>query len=643
MQRPSTLGDRRRLATTAWAVLAALIVLLAPGSATSGPRPADSVLLNGAVLVFHGIEVLPAGPLPSGGGTASGATPASSDRPAIGRAPEFQEAVAIAGGRIVFVGSTKKARAYIGPGTRVYDLGGRMVMPGIVDGHFHGTRPTDCRMGYQGGTIPQILARLQACLDAPDQAPLKATNTRFVALSFFGEAVEPPGTMLTRRDLDRLDTTRPILVRNADGHKFWLNSRAIANAGLGKETPDPSDGVIGRDAGGELNGFFADYDLPAWGDERPVTDAMRLERVARTQADANREGITSIFVPGGGEDQIAAWSGLREQGRMTVRADLGISASFVRGNADAADLDRRIAALAAFRKQAKGLITVDAVKVYCDGVMEYPAQTAAMLAPYRIKAGTPEAPAWRPGTSRGPDPSCADARPGFVALDRAGWQIHVHAIGDRATRDALDNFEAARQANGVHDRRHTITHLQAIDPADIPRFGRLGVVASLSLQWARRDAYSVNYTRGYIADDLYDHQYPAFDLWRTGAVVAGGSDYPVDPLKPFVQIETAITRTGEAEPGVYPGPLAPLEAIPDLLAVIRMHTINAAWEMHQEQARGSIEAGKDADLIVIDQNLFKIPPAQISETRVLMTLLGGKAVYDAGTLPPPTVIATAAR
>jgi predicted amidohydrolase YtcJ len=518
-----------------------------------------------------------------------------------------------------------------------------MVMPGIVDGHFHGTRPTDCRMGYQGGTIPQILARLQACLDAPDQAPLKATNTRFVALSFFGEAVEPPGTMLTRRDLDRLDTTRPILVRNADGHKFWLNSRAIANAGLGKETPDPSDGVIGRDAGGELNGFFADYDLPAWGDERPVTDAMRLERVARTQADANREGITSIFVPGGGEDQIAAWSGLREQGRMTVRADLGISASFVRGNADAADLDRRIAALAAFRKQAKGLITVDAVKVYCDGVMEYPAQTAAMLAPYRIKAGTPEAPAWRPGTSRGPDPSCADARPGFVALDRAGWQIHVHAIGDRATRDALDNFEAARQANGVHDRRHTITHLQAIDPADIPRFGRLGVVASLSLQWARRDAYSVNYTRGYIADDLYDHQYPAFDLWRTGAVVAGGSDYPVDPLKPFVQIETAITRTGEAEPGVYPGPLAPLEAIPDLLAVIRMHTINAAWEMHQEQARGSIEAGKDADLIVIDQNLFKIPPAQISETRVLMTLLGGKAVYDAGTLPPPTVIATAAR
>src|SRR6185295_15570176 len=181
-------------------------------------------------------------------------------------------------------------------------------------------------------------------------------------------------------------------------------------------------------------------------------------------------------------------------------------------------------------------------------------------------------------------------------------------------------------ANGAHDRRHTITHLQAIDPADIPRFGRLGVVASLSLHWARRDAYSEIFTRGYIADDLYDHLYPAFDLWRTGAVVAGGSDYPVDPLRPFVQIETAITRTGEEGPGVYPGPLAPAEAVPDLLAVIRMHTINAAWEMHQEQARGSIEAGRDADLIVVDQNLFKVPATRISETRVLLTLLGGKVV-----------------
>jgi hypothetical protein len=219
-----------------------------------------------------------------------------------------------------------------------------------------------------------------------------------------------------------------------------------------------------------------------------------------------------------------------------------------------------------------------------------------------------------------------------VALDKAGWQIHVHAIGDRATRDALDNFEAAQTANGARDARHTITHLQAIDPADIPRFAQLGVVASMSLHWARRDGYSENYTRGYIADDVFERQYPAFDLWRTGAVVAGGSDYPVDPLLPFVQIETAITRTGEPGPGVFPGPLAEKEAIPDLLAVLKMHTINSAYEMHQEKARGSLEVGKDADLIVLDQSLFKIPVTKISDTRVLMTMLGGRVVYDTGAL-----------
>jgi predicted amidohydrolase YtcJ len=609
--------------------LLALLGLSGAGAAEPNPGPADTVLLNGAILVTHDVERMKPGT--AGKGTTGGGKLLARPPVAAGR-PEFREALAISGGHILFMGTSEQARAYVGPATKVFDLGGRMVMPGIIDGHFHGTRPTDCRMGYQGGTIPQILARLQACLDAPDQAPLRTSNIRFEANNLFGEAIEPAGTPLTRKDLDSLDTKRPVWVENADGHKFWMNSRAMANAGITKATPDPPEGVIGRDAGGEPNGFFSDYDPPSWGDERPVTDAMRLEQAAITEADANRQGITSIFIPGGGEEQIASWAALQEQGKMTLRADVGLSASFVRGNHDAADLDRKIAALAAYRKYAKGLITVDAVKVYCDGVIEYPAQTAAMLAPYRVRGGTATSPEWRPGTSRGPDPSCADARQGFVALDKAGWQIHVHAIGDRATRDALDNFEAAQTANGARDARHTITHLQAIDPADIPRFAQLGVVASMSLHWARRDGYSENYTRGYIADDVFERQYPAFDLWRTGAVVAGGSDYPVDPLLPFVQIETAITRTGEPGPGVFPGPLAEKEAIPDLLAVLKMHTINSAYEMHQEKARGSLEVGKDADLIVLDQSLFKIPVTKISDTRVLMTMLGGRVVYDTGAL-----------
>lgn len=612
---PRTTMNRMR--RVAFSLRLAALSLVAAGCCLAGaqarPRAADTVMLNGRILVFHGIE--------QKAGTAPGA-----------ERPRFAQAIAITDGRIVFIGSGRKAKRYAGPKTQVIDLEGRMVMPGIVDGHFHGTRPTDCEMGYAGGTVPQVLARLQACLDRPDQAALKKTNVRMFANHLFGEAIEPPGTALTRADLDRLDTTRPVMVENADGHKFWMNGRAIENARIDENTPDPPEGEIGRDAHRKPSGFFADMDPGNWGQAQPVTEESRLDWVRRTNADANRMGITSVFVPGGGEDEIAQWAKLQDEGKLTLRINLGLSANFVRGNADVADLRRKIAALNDYKRYTKDLIDVTSVKVYCDGVMEYPAHTAAMLKPYRVNAGTAEKPDWRPGPSRGPEPSCSDARPGFVELDKAGWQIHVHAIGDRAIRDALDNFQAAREQNGARDLRHAITHLEAIDAADVPRFGRLGVVASSSLQWARRDAYLVTGTMGYIDDALYDRLFPAVELWRAGAVIAGGSDYPVDPLLPFVQIETAVDHTGEAVPGVFPGALSPGEVIPDLLAVIKMHTINSAYQMHQERNTGSLETGKYADLIVLSQDLFAVPTERISDTRVLLTIMGGTIVYrDADT------------
>jgi predicted amidohydrolase YtcJ len=329
---------------------------------------------------------------------------------------------------------------------------------------------------------------------------LQVVDACLGASQFFGEAILPHGTTLTRDDLDRLNTTRPISVRNADGHKFWMNSKAIENAHLDARTPVPPGGQIGRDANGRPNGFFADMEVGDWGQTVPVSEAGLVDLVRRTNADANRMGITSVFIPGGGEDQIARWAQVQDEGGLTLRANLGLSADFVHDVAEVAELRKRITALDDYRKYAKGLIAVSSVKVYCDGVMEYPAQTAAMLKPYNVNVGSLDHPIWRPGTGRGPDPACSGARRGFVELDKAGWQIHVHAIGDRATREALDNFQAARESNGVRDLRHTITHLQAIDEADIPRFPRLGVIASMSLQWARRDAYSVGNTIGYIDD-----------------------------------------------------------------------------------------------------------------------------------------------
>ena len=592
----------------------ALLVLgLLTARAASGAEPAsaDAILLGGRILTFSGLE-----------------------RHGPAERPTFAEALAIRDGRIVFIGTSEEARTYAGPGTRVTELVGRMVMPGIVDGHFHGTRYTDCDLGYEGGTIAQVLAKLKACLERPDQAAYKGTNVRLYARNFFAEALTPRGTQLTRDDLDRLDTTRPVLLRNADGHKFWLNSRAIENLRVDEHTPVQPGGQIGRDAQDRPNGFFADMEVEDCGDVAPVSEAAQVELVRITNADANRMGITTVFIPGAVEDRLPRWAQVQQEGGLTLRANLALSADFVHETQEPAALAKRIEALDAYRRYAGGLISVTSVKVYCDGVMEYPAQTAAMLAPYRVNAGTHERPDWRPGTVRGPDPACRDANPGFVALDKAGWQIHVHAIGDRATREALDNFQTARDSNGARDLRHTITHLQAIDAADIPRFAALGVIASMSLQWARRDGYSVDNTEGYIDDALYQRLYPAAELWRAGAVVAGGSDYPVDPLLPMVQIETAIDHTGETVPGVYAGALSPREVVPDLLAVIKMHTINSAWQMHMERDVGSIEVGKYADLIVLNQDPFSVPTERISETKVVQTILGGKVVYSVD--PPRT-------
>ena len=316
--------------------IALLAVQVASADDARSAAPADSILRNGRILVFSGPE-----------------------RHERTDAPKFEQALAIRDGRIVYIGTNEQTQSFAGPKTVVTDLRGRMVMPGIVDGHFHGTRAPDCAMGYEGGTIPQILAKLQACLDRPDQAVHKGTNVGLYASQFFGDAVLPRGTSLTRDDLDRLVTTRPIHVRNADGHKFWMNSRAIENAGIDATTPIPLGGQIGRDASGRPNGFFADMDVDNWGDIAEVPESQRVDLVRRTIADANRMGLTSVFVPGGNQgQQIARWAKVQDEGGLTLRANLGFSASFVHETPDLAELKKLIAALDDDRKYAKGLISV---------------------------------------------------------------------------------------------------------------------------------------------------------------------------------------------------------------------------------------------------------------------------------------------
>jgi predicted amidohydrolase YtcJ len=262
-------------------------------------------------------------------------------------------------------------------------------------------------------------------------------------------------------------------------------------------------------------------------------------------------------------------------------------------------------------------LRADAVKIFADGVIEYPSQTAALLAPYLDRAG-------RPTGNRGPTYFTQEQLDRIVsAADAAGFTVHVHAIGDRAVRSALDAFAAARQHNGMLDNRDQIAHLELVDPADFPRFKDLGVIANFQLLWAERDPYITRATLPYLGPERSLHLYPARSLRDAGARLVGGSDWGVSSFDPFVAMEHAITRR-EARGRAA---LLPDQSI-GLQDIVDAYTINAAFALKQEHTTGSLERGKRADFIVLDRDIFAIDPFDLHDTRVLATYLNGREVYS---------------
>ena len=638
-ERDSSALPRRAVLAAGLAVSTSVLVPTDTASAKS--RAADTVFLNGQVLLY-----------PERGNLMS-------------HEVAWASAVAVKDDRIAFVGSSRDARRLIGPRTRVIDLDGRMLMPGLGEGHLHSGARGTCRMDYEGGTVEAVLAKLKACLLRADQAPLLKTNYVLSATQFNVNGMLPRGTTLTRHHLDRLSknpsedefgtgTTRPIVVGDMGEHQRFTNTKAIRNAGLDANTPQPPGGFIGRDPDGYPNGQFADFSAD-WG---PFPDGGAEEDGAlEDYRNANRVGITSIQHPG-----FAASPELKQladDGKLTVRVNQAISADAVRGERDPAVLDKVIAELNAVRAEYDGYcspaspgdITVDTVKIFADGVAEYPGQTAAMIEPYRKNIGTPQNPVFVPGDRRGEDPSCSDAALGFAKLDEAHWSLHVHAIGDRAVREALDNIAAINARNPRWDRRATIAHNEFVRDDDIRRFGRLGVVASMSPVWFERNMWTIDATEGYIAPESMAEIYPAGRLVRAGAVLAIGNDWPVTPpWQPWTAIEQATTRQGRADPkrAIYEGRLGEHNMVTFPQAV-KAATIGVAYQMHRDDETGSIREGKLADLIVLDHDqrgLFDVSralqhgdpharskhmqlvfDANVAATKTLLTMVGGKIVY----------------
>jgi len=572
---------------TALAVAGIGLGLVAPSIAVAAPS-ADTVLKGGTVLTMEKQH------------------------------PKAQ-AVAIRNGRIAFVGSNRKARNWIGKGTRVIDLKGKTAMPGLVDGHSHplggGDVLDDCDLGNVEATIQDQLDIMLAC-DAQDPATDDSDWLQVSNWSPVGTL--PTGTVVTRQDLDAAFPDRPVYVQGSDFHNSWVNSRALELAGVTKDTPNPPNGEFVRDEEGNPTGLLKDgaqgivqAAIPAKSFKEQVADGLRAVRAI------NAVGITSTTDAAADPSTLAVWKALAKQGKMTLRMNSYLAMDPTQS------VDQDVAYFRAMdKKYGTQRLRVPGIKMFMDGVIEYPAQTASLLDPYLEQQGD----SWVPSDNYGDQYYTQKKADALVArFDKMGERIHVHTIGDRAARVALNAAAYARRQNHSAAKKNIVlAHLQIVDPKDYGRFRKLGVFADMQLQWATSNFWTEESLRPFIGEQRYHRMYPARSLVKAGAPFAMGSDWPVDPLNPWDEIMTAHTRKNS-----FGGLLLPNQSIP-LKTALAAHTLGSAQQLGIAGKVGSLTAGKDADIVVIDRNPLTVSPMKIENTKVLRTMVRGKTVYTPG-------------
>jgi predicted amidohydrolase YtcJ len=545
------------------------------------------------------------------------------------------EALAIRDGRIVYVGSNQGLASFIGAATVSVDLKGRFLMPGLVDGHMHpleaGTQLLKCSLNYESLTIAELQQRVQACLD---HGASKDPDAWLEVVSWFQESMRPAGVKTGRATLDMLKTTRPIILRSSFGHTVLASTRALALAKITASTPDPIGGKIWHDISGEPSGLLEDAAYAVFSSLLPKPTAEQNVAGAKAALEAiRRQGITTFLDADAAAEDMAAFSTVRRSGGLTARAHFAPQIT----PAEAGDPLGAVARVVAFAKQydegatarAPG-ITVRNAKLFLDGVISAPAFTGAMREPYLTNDGTATNPHWVPGPSRGPAVYFA-AQPLatiLIGLGKAGIDPHMHADGDGAVHAGLDGIEALRKALPAADIRPAIAHDEIVDPADFPRYKLLNTIPVLSFQWEKRAGDTMG-LKDYFGPERMKILEPAGFLAAAGARIAFGSDWPVDRLDEWFALKVGVTRTNSPDAASdYRGRLGEDPGL-SREAVLRAATIDAAYELHQDDAIGSLEVGKFADLIVLDRNPLQVPAEDIANIKVLETVVGGNVVYDA--------------
>ncbi len=512
----------------------------------------------------------------------------------------WAEAIAIKDGRIVYVGSKNGLNNWVGTSTKVVKLDGGMVLPGFHDSHVH----------IAEGGLELEGCLLHECKNADEiyKAVDKYAREHKDADWILGSGWALPIFKLGaphKKNLDKIVPDRPILLMAEDWHSGWANSKALALAGITKESKDPEGGRIERDADGEPTGTLRESAAELVGNIAPKpTMQKRLDALRRSQKLANSYGITSIQDAHVTEEVLATYSQLAKTGELTLKT---VAAQ----DTDAKNL--QVSTLVERRKRYEiGLLRAHSAKIFGDGVIE--SHTAAVLSPYADR------PKDRGILNFEPDKLQELCR----QLDKEGFQIHIHAIGDRGVREALNALEAAQKANGSRDSRHQIAHLEMIDAADLPRFRQLNVIANFEPYWAWADPYILKGTVPVLGKERSSRLYQIQSMLNTGAVVSAGSDWTVSTLNPLDAIQVAVTRKGLAQ---KTGDAWLPQERTNLPQIIAAYTICGAYVNKEERDTGTLEVGKAADLIILDKNLFEIPPEQISKTKVLVTILNGKVVH----------------
>lgn len=515
----------------------------------------------------------------------------------------FHEAVAVRGNRIVALGRTAELNRWRGPATEVFDARGRAVVPGFDDSHVHFIEG-GLALGDVDLSGVTALREVQARISRFAQSRSGGSWVRgrgWLYAAF-------PGGLPTKQQLDEVVPDRPAVMECYDGHSVWVNSKALQLAGITRDTPDPKNGVIVRDpATGEPTGVLKEAAQALLDPVMPRRSREELRAALRAAvAEAHRLGVTSVQNANGSADDLRLYAEARQAGELRVRlyAALSISPGFTDADAD------RFDALRAEYGTADEVLRTGIVKIMSDGVIE--SRTAAMLEPYANGAEAGH-----------PNYSAAELNRIVETMDRRGWQIQVHAIGDRAVRMTLDAFErVAANPAPQRGRRHRIEHIETIAPPDVPRFGRLGVIASQQPMHVVLGDMNSAAPAGPWPDNVGRERASRAWNWKgilaAGGRVTFGSDWYVATLDPLHGMWVATTRI--AAPGMIDQRLSMTQAVDG-------YTSWPAYASFEEHRKGTLAPGMLADVVVLSRDVFAQPMRAPDDVRVDATIFDGKVVY----------------